>query len=81
MGAAKQLHAGYSAWRSAGSVLGERFSNPAERAGRENAKQFLRDNPTITAEIEFTIRQSAGILSDVLSASLADAEGEAGAAA
>jgi recombination protein RecA len=30
--------------------------------GRENAKQFLRDNPDIAGEIETTIRESAGLL-------------------
>jgi recombination protein RecA len=29
--------------------------------GKENAKQFLRDNPTIAAEIERTIREKAGL--------------------
>ena len=30
--------------------------------GRENAKQFLRDNPDISEEIENSIRESAGLL-------------------
>jgi recombination protein RecA len=30
--------------------------------GRENAKQFLRDNPDISNEIENSIRESAGLL-------------------
>ena len=30
--------------------------------GRENAKQFLRDNPDISLEIETSIRESAGLL-------------------
>ncbi len=34
--------------------------------GRENAKQFLRDNPEMAAEIERTIRQNAGILGEAM---------------
>ena len=30
--------------------------------GKENAKQFLRDNPTIKEEIENKVRESHGIL-------------------
>lgn len=32
--------------------------------GRENAKQFLRENPEIAAEIEQKIRQNAGLVAD-----------------
>jgi recombination protein RecA len=34
--------------------------------GRENAKQFLRDNPKIAEEIEKKVRENAGVLSAVL---------------
>ncbi|MBF0248428.1 MAG: recombinase RecA [Alphaproteobacteria bacterium] len=34
--------------------------------GRENAKQFLRDNPDMAAEIETRIRANAGLISDEL---------------
>jgi recombination protein RecA len=43
--------------------------------GRENAKQFLRDNPSIAAEIEATIRQNAGVLADGLLAGPGDLDG------
>ena len=43
--------------------------------GRENAKQFLRDNPAMAAEIEATIRQNAGILADVLAGGPGDQDG------
>ena len=32
--------------------------------GRENAKQFLRDNPEMTAEIEAQIRANAGLIAE-----------------
>ena len=32
--------------------------------GRENAKQFLRDNPEVAGKIEALIRQNAGLLAD-----------------
>jgi recombination protein RecA len=34
--------------------------------GRENAKQYLRDNPEMTAEIEAQIRANAGLISEVM---------------
>jgi recombination protein RecA len=42
------------------------FSYDSQRLGqgRENAKQFLRDNPDIAAKIEASIRQNAGLLAD-----------------
>ncbi len=43
--------------------------------GRENAKQFLRDNPVMAAEIEGTIRQNAGLISDALAAGPGDLDG------
>ncbi|EME68836.1 recombinase A [Paramagnetospirillum caucaseum] len=43
--------------------------------GRENAKQFLRDNQAMAAEIEGTIRQNAGLISDALAAGPGDLDG------
>src|ERR687893_31011 len=42
------------------------FSYDSQRLGqgRENAKQFMRDNPDIAAKIENSIRQNAGLLAD-----------------
>jgi recombination protein RecA len=42
------------------------FSFDSQRLGqgRENAKQFLRDNPDLAARIESSIRQNAGLLAD-----------------
>ena len=34
--------------------------------GRDNAKQFLEDNPDVAAELEAKIRANAGLVSDVL---------------
>jgi recombination protein RecA len=34
--------------------------------GRENAKQFMRDNPEIANEIEHSLRQNAGLFDDVM---------------
>ncbi len=45
---------------------GSWFSYNSERIGqgRENAKQFLRDNPDMAAEIERAIRQNAGLVAE-----------------
>jgi recombination protein RecA len=43
--------------------------------GRENAKQFLRDNPAMAAEIEATIRSNAGLVADALSGGPGDLDG------
>ena len=42
------------------------FSYNSQRLGqgRENAKQFLRDNPEIAREIELTLRQNAGLIAE-----------------
>jgi recombination protein RecA len=42
------------------------FSYDSQRLGqgRENSKQFLRDNPDIANKIETSIRQNAGLLAD-----------------
>ena len=46
--------------------------------GRENAKQYLRDNPEVANEIENKIRANAGIVGDAMMAGpeVSDAEGE-----
>jgi len=42
------------------------FSYNSQRLGqgRENAKQFLRDNPEVANEIETTLRQNAGLIAE-----------------
>jgi recombination protein RecA len=42
------------------------FSHDSQRLGqgRENAKQFLRDNPDVAARIEAAIRENAGLIAD-----------------
>ena len=47
---------------------GSWYSYDSQRIGqgRENAKQFLKDNPEIAAEIESAVRVNAGILDDVM---------------
>ncbi|HRX36357.1 MAG TPA: DNA recombination/repair protein RecA, partial [Aestuariivirga sp.] len=56
---------------SAGVVekSGSWFSYNGERIGqgRENAKNFLRQNPDMANAIETTIRSNAGLLADALS--------------
>ncbi|WP_102959140.1 recombinase RecA [Mangrovicella endophytica] len=44
------------------------FSYNSQRLGqgRENAKQFMRDNPDVANEIELAIRQNAGLLAEQL---------------
>ncbi|MEM9750226.1 MAG: recombinase RecA [Pseudomonadota bacterium] len=63
---------------------GSWFSYNSERVGqgRENAKQFLRDNPDTAREIEAAIRRNAGLIAeDMLAApgELADDDDEAAA--
>lgn len=45
---------------------GSWFSYNSQRLGqgRENAKQFLRDNPELAREIELALRQNAGLIAD-----------------
>ena len=45
---------------------GSWFSYDSQRVGqgRENAKQFLRDNPMVAEKIELAIRQNAGLIAD-----------------
>ncbi|HUJ61712.1 MAG TPA: hypothetical protein VLX92_24580 [Kofleriaceae bacterium] len=47
------------------------FSFGGERIGqgRENAKQFLKDNPAIADAIEHAIRANAGLVADAMMAS------------
>ncbi|MGI9401306.1 MAG: recombinase RecA [Rhizobiaceae bacterium] len=47
---------------------GSWFSYNSERLGqgRENAKQFLKENPAIAEEIELSLRQNAGLIADTL---------------
>jgi len=40
------------------------FSSQRIGQGRENAKQFLRDNPVVADKIEASIRQNAGLIAD-----------------
>ena len=55
------------------------FSYDSQRLGqgRENAKQFLKDNPDISTAIETVIRQNAGLISDEAMAMDADEAGDA----
>ncbi len=48
--------------------------------GRENAKQFLRDNPELAAKLESTIRKQAGVVADALLAGPSSSEEAAEAA-
>ncbi len=56
------------------------FSYDSQRLGqgRENAKQFLKDNPDISAAIETVIRQNAGLISDEAMAMDADSSDDPG---
>jgi len=47
---------------------GSWFSYDSQRLGqgRENARQFLKDNPAVAAQIEQGVRESAGLLGDAL---------------
>jgi recombination protein RecA len=47
---------------------GSWFSYNSQRLGqgRENAKQFLKDNPEIAEEIELAIRQNAGLIAEAI---------------
>ncbi|MBD1548050.1 recombinase RecA [Roseibium aggregatum] len=44
------------------------FSYNSQRLGqgRENSKQFLRENPELAGEIELAIRQNAGLIADAI---------------
>jgi recombination protein RecA len=47
---------------------GSWFSYDSQRIGqgRENAKQFLKDNPDIAGKIEAAVRQNAGLISEAI---------------
>ncbi len=45
--------------------------------GRENAKQFLRDNPEMAAKIEHAVRANAGLVAEALDGQPVDEDGEA----
>ncbi|MFY9881072.1 MAG: DNA recombination/repair protein RecA, partial [Pseudolabrys sp.] len=36
--------------------------------GRENAKQFLKENPDVAAKIEAQVRQNSGIVAEAIMA-------------
>jgi len=57
---------------------GSWFSYNSTRVGqgRENAKQFLRENPEITQEIETAIRQNAGLISDAMTTGAPSADAD-----
>ena len=59
---------------------GSWFSYDSQRIGqgRENAKQFLADNPEVADEIEQKIRANSGILADAIAAGPED-DGDADA--
>ncbi|MCB9996481.1 MAG: recombinase RecA [Rhodospirillales bacterium] len=59
------------------------FSYDGQRIGqgRENSKQFMRDNPEVAKKLENQIRQNAGIMADSMLAGPGDAEAAAEAAA
>jgi recombination protein RecA len=44
------------------------FSHGSQRIGqgRENAKQFLKENPEVAAQIEAAIRQNAGLVAGAM---------------
>lgn len=57
---------------------GSWFSYKDQRIGqgKENAKQFLKDNPKVADEIEKKIRDNAGVISNALKGEPAEAETE-----
>jgi recombination protein RecA len=54
------------------------FSYDSQRIGqgRENAKQFLKDNPDLAAKIEAAVRQNAGIVAEAILAGDTDKDDE-----
>ncbi|SUB01693.1 Recombinase A [Pannonibacter phragmitetus] len=54
------------------------FSYNSQRLGqgRENAKQFLRENPAVADEIELAIRQNAGLLAEAIT--IGDSDSDSG---
>ena len=61
---------------------GSWFSYGSERIGqgRENAKQFLKDNPDMAAEIDLAIRKNAGLVADEMLAGESAEEDDAASA-
>ncbi|MCB4768377.1 recombinase RecA [Ancylobacter sp. Lp-2] len=57
------------------------FSYDSQRLGqgRENAKNFLRQNPDVSGRIEATIRQNAGLIAEQILAGEAESEDDADA--
>jgi len=55
------------------------FSYNSQRLGqgRENAKQFLRENENLANEIEASLRQNAGLIADKLLENIGDEDAEA----
>jgi recombination protein RecA len=49
---------------------GSWFSYESQRIGqgRENAKQFLKENPDIAAKIEAAVRQNSGLIAEAIMA-------------
>jgi recombination protein RecA len=56
------------------------FSYDSQRLGqgRENSRQFLKDNPAVADSIEHSVRQSSGVLSEALLVGPDAAEGDDG---
>ncbi|WP_349357520.1 recombinase RecA [Stappia sp.] len=54
------------------------FSYNSQRLGqgRENSKQFLRENPEIADEIELAIRQNAGLIADKITDAFSEGDGD-----
>jgi recombination protein RecA len=54
------------------------FSYNSQRLGqgRENSKQFLRDNPEIANEIELAIRQNAGLIAERITEPFSETEAD-----
>ena len=50
------------------------FSYDSQRIGqgRENAKQFLKENPDVAAKIEASVRQNAGLIAEAILAGESD---------
>ncbi|WP_067334833.1 recombinase RecA [Stappia indica] len=57
------------------------FSYNSQRLGqgRENAKQFLRDNPEVSDEIELAIRQNAGLIAERITDPFSETEDDGSA--
>ena len=58
------------------------FSCDSQRIGqgRENAKQFMRDNPEMAASVEQRVRAQAGIVANSMLAAAGEVDEEAAAA-